>query len=360
MELLAGVPPDGGSVRRLLAQPAHELFRFTETDQVRKAVGQVFKPHDLRPAQGGATVEAGMYHLSRGQLSLSLLEYGGDVEIDPGRLEQFYLIQIPLQGEATIQCGGHRFVSHAGLASFVSPNMPLRMRWGAGSPQVILRIEAQDMLNHCRQLLGCDPAAMPEFAPALDFTSAGGAGVRQVIGLLIQALADDQHPLHHPMALRSFKSTLFNSLLFGVPSTFSSSLSGGSAAPASPYYVRRAEEFIRANLAQPLSLETIAEQAGISVRTLHAGFQTYRNTTPLNYLRDLRLARAREDLLQGKDAVTEVALRWGFSHLGRFAQDYKRRFGESPSTTRERVSPISSPSRRRSAVSEGSSPNASL
>jgi transcriptional regulator GlxA family with amidase domain len=52
----------------------------------------------------------------------------------------------------------------------------------------------------------------------------------------------------------------------------------------------------------------------------------------MQYLRHLRLDRARADLLHLADvpSVASVALRWGFGHLGRFSADYKERFGESP------------------------------
>lgn len=79
---------------------------------------------------------------------------------------------------------------------------------------------------------------------------------------------------------------------------------------------------------------TLARLAGVSVRTLQEGFQRFRGRTPSQISRDLRLDRARTALLDGDgDNVTAVALDSGFSHLGRFAQSYAERFGETPSQT---------------------------
>ena len=51
-----------------------------------------------------------------------------------------------------------------------------------------------------------------------------------------------------------------------------------------------------------------------------------------NYLRDLRMERARAELVSGEcQNDAGVALRWGFAHLGRFSASYKARYGESPS-----------------------------
>ncbi|KAG1240833.1 hypothetical protein G6F68_017277 [Rhizopus microsporus] len=52
----------------------------------------------------------------------------------------------------------------------------------------------------------------------------------------------------------------------------------------------------------------------------------------MHYLRDLRMERARAELLSGESHnIAAVALRWGFAHMGRFSAGYKARYGESPS-----------------------------
>ena len=80
----------------------------------------------------------------------------------------------------------------------------------------------------------------------------------------------------------------------------------------------------------------VCKQVGASERTLQYAFLAYVNRSPQSYLRLCRLNRARA-LLRASDPrttrVTEVATRFGFYHLGRFAQDYRQMFGESPSET---------------------------
>jgi transcriptional regulator GlxA family with amidase domain len=58
--------------------------------------------------------------------------------------------------------------------------------------------------------------------------------------------------------------------------------------------------------------------------------------TPTSLLRDIRLDRARDDLKRAEPSMTtvgEIARRWGFAHLGRFAGRYRARFGVDPSDT---------------------------
>ena len=103
--------------------------------------------------------------------------------------------------------------------------------------------------------------------------------------------------------------------------------------------LRLAEDFIRAHAGAPLRVEDIGAAAGLSVRGLQATFRRHRGITPHQALTRLRLEGVRLRLLDGNagDRVTDVALQWGFTHLGRFSQTYAARFGESPSATLRRA-----------------------
>ncbi|MBT7951970.1 MAG: helix-turn-helix transcriptional regulator, partial [Gammaproteobacteria bacterium] len=110
---------------------------------------------------------------------------------------------------------------------------------------------------------------------------------------------------------------------------------------ASPVYVRQAEEFIRDNVFEPITVNDIAKQVGVAVRTLHLGFQKYRNYSVSEFLRGERLQHARNLLVSAKQnnlTVTDVAYSCGFFHLSKFAAAYQKKFGENPSETRQRGS----------------------
>lgn len=104
-----------------------------------------------------------------------------------------------------------------------------------------------------------------------------------------------------------------------------------------PRHVRKAQEYLQAHAHEPVQAEQLAAIAGVSMRSLYAGFKDFVGASPMQYLRELRPERARAELL-GSDAanVAAVALRWGFAHLGRFSSEYRQRFGETPSQTLKR------------------------
>lgn len=106
--------------------------------------------------------------------------------------------------------------------------------------------------------------------------------------------------------------------------------------------VKTAREFIDAclQIGNIPSIVEICAQLGVSERTLQYAFKQDMQLTPITYLRILRLNKARTMLLSVTSAdttVTHIAMTWGFLHLGKFSQDYRRMFGELPSETLARA-----------------------
>jgi AraC-like DNA-binding protein len=106
-----------------------------------------------------------------------------------------------------------------------------------------------------------------------------------------------------------------------------------------PSSVVRALRWLGDQLDEPFRLDSLAAAAGVRPRTLEAHFKQYLGTTPLGWVRRMRLMRARQQLLAAKaeETVTGVALANGFTELGRFAAQYRRQFGELPSQTLKAV-----------------------
>jgi AraC family ethanolamine operon transcriptional activator len=99
---------------------------------------------------------------------------------------------------------------------------------------------------------------------------------------------------------------------------------------------REAAAYIRARQREALSAAELCTVAKVSERTLRRAFLEHFGMTPRAYHAALKLNGARNELLRyarSEAAVRDVANRWGFWHLGQFARDYRRFFGELPSQT---------------------------
>ncbi|WP_175759026.1 helix-turn-helix domain-containing protein [Burkholderia ambifaria] len=104
--------------------------------------------------------------------------------------------------------------------------------------------------------------------------------------------------------------------------------------------VRRVHDYVIEHPEAPVDILSLCTQLRVSRRTMQNSFQSVVQTGPLNYTRSLRLAQVRRLLLDTRQSdlpISEAAARWGFIHLGHFANAYKAQFGELPSTTARRT-----------------------
>ena len=105
---------------------------------------------------------------------------------------------------------------------------------------------------------------------------------------------------------------------------------------AQPQTLRQAIAFIDDNAHLDIRLADIAAAIAVTPRTVQYTFRRHLGTTPLEYLRRVRLHRAHRDLQAADpavDTVMEIAGRWQFGHPGRFSRAYKETFGNPPSRT---------------------------
>lgn len=306
------------------------LFDTVDRDGAQAMVGRVFRPHRLEP-QREARLQAGMRHLGAGLLGMIELHYGDTVDILPGPLESFYLLQMPVAGQARIETAGRSFVSDTACASLVSPAADLRMRWHAGNSQLCVRIEAETVRRFVSAWSGRPCTRAPVFEPQLALDSQ--PMLVDVLLSLIEA-ADHGAGEGSSVCAAQLQYRLLGALLGSVPHDALAQLEGKTP-PLAPHSVRKVEDYLVAHCDEALTPESLAALAGVSIRSLFLGFQRYRGVSPMRMLHELRLRRAHEQLLQSAPGtrITDVAHRWGLGHLGRFSRDYRECFGESPSQT---------------------------
>jgi len=319
----------------LLGAPAHRLFASHDVAETRANVARVMKPHDLHVVSGHR-VEARMHHAALGDVCISRLCYGADVDIDPGPLGDFFLVMMPLGGHSHISCGTQDLESCNGLGSIASPSLPLKMRWSGDNDQLMVRV-AGPFLERMLAAQRGQPLDHPlEFR--LGFEWRNCPAWLCAVRFLVDCAESGLDPSEHRLMLAHAGEMVATTLLAAQPHNYKGEVPLRRGAIV-PRQVHRVQEFLRAHAHEPVSATQLAKVAGCSLRSLYAGFQEFCGQSPMQYLRELRLERVRSDLLSGcvSTSVSGVALRWGFGHLGRFSSEYKTRFGEHPSETLRRA-----------------------
>ncbi len=100
--------------------------------------------------------------------------------------------------------------------------------------------------------------------------------------------------------------------------------------------VHEVQRYADEHAEEVLTVQDLSQVTGVTIRTLQIGFRQLFGVTPKAYLRAQRLNRVRA-VLAARDAgttvIADVANNWGFWHMGQFAADYRKLFGELPSQT---------------------------
>jgi AraC-like DNA-binding protein len=294
--------------------PPPLALRTRSLEQAREHLAGVFAPH--RVACGTGALDFAHHRLDRRHLSLNRLRYGAEVLIDAPALERFYLLQLTLAGRCEIEMGRRTLTIGEGQLAVINPTRPYRKRWSADCVQLIARLDRAALDDAWTARHGAPPSQPLEFAFA-------GVPVAAAIKLQSLLCTADRHAAADRM--------LADALVTALPPA---EVDEGIGATAR--VLRRAEAFMEAHLGQDLSIAEIAQAAGVTARTLERAFRTERGETAVARLKRLRLERARRELLAARDdgrSVTAVATAVGLLHAGRFAAEYRQRFGESPSET---------------------------
>lgn len=320
----------------LLNVPERQLFASRDLAQTRALVGQVMKPHRLEIHGDSQQLSSRMHHMTLGGVALSRLKYGAEVDIEPGCLEDFFLIQMPLAGHASIESGSQRIVSNCELAAVISPGDATVMRWSADADQLMVRIDRQLVERAVSAQTGRPDAEPVRFQ--LDFAWRESDAWRCMLLYLSEFAGNQIDVVQYRLLVANIEQLVVSTLIASQPHNMSE-LKGPRRTAVLPRHVRKVEDFLREHAHEPICADQLALLAGVSLRSLYAGFREYCGISPLQYLRNLRLDGARQMLLAEPDSnIASIAMHWGFSHLGRFSIEYKLRFGESPSQSVRKLS----------------------
>jgi AraC-like DNA-binding protein len=97
-----------------------------------------------------------------------------------------------------------------------------------------------------------------------------------------------------------------------------------------------AREYIEARYSGAVRTDVLCRLTGVGARTLQRSFREYFGLTITDYVTTVRLNAAHRELAAAHPAeasVSGIALKHGFTHLGRFSVEFRARFGESPRHT---------------------------
>ncbi|WP_327754322.1 AraC family transcriptional regulator (plasmid) [Sphingobium sp. SJ10-10] len=308
------------------------VFASYDMAETQARISRLMQPYHAESAGHQEDCQSYLDFLPMPSMGIAAIKQLGRMKINVAPIEGFHFLIFCVKGRALLTSYHGSTTIDARTGLYFGPGQRFQGELPEDCVQLVVRIDAAAFQAYAgsrnASLSTFIDLARPSLAPWLN---------------LLSTIISDQNTID--LLLRNRRvaldyEQLFMSLLFsgqGYVDDYEHDLSRyRGAAPAS---IRRAEMFIEAHARDPLRLDDIANAANVPTRTLLEGFRRFRQTSPVRFLRDVRLDLVREALLEGMDGVnvTGAAIDAGFRHLGRFSQDYVRRFGEKPSETLARA-----------------------
>ncbi len=310
------------------------LITTHDFDEAHERITQVYIPHGLE-SRDGRPLDFKLRYLASDRLTIGHLRYGADAELLVPPMESCYHVNLTLSGETMVTQAGQEAATKAGRSGVVfSPDDPFTVRWSPDATQYAIKIPRSSLEGALSQILGKPVDEPIKFDLGFDLTGPTGQSLVASVQHLRKELTREGGLARFPLVRAQLETYVLSQLLLTIPHNHHEAVTR-VVAPARRRHIQLAVDFIERHAGDPITTQDVAAAACVSLRALQAGFQQDFGMPPTAYLRNVRLERVRSDLMSStpEDSVGTIAMRWGFWHLGRFADQYRRKFGELPSET---------------------------
>jgi AraC-like DNA-binding protein len=274
-----------------------------------------------------------------GSVMLSDMRVGADMSMQCGEHCDAYRVFLVRSGRGEWLHRGTTVGGEAGTAVVYAPDGLAKLQWEANAEVLLFKIDRAALEDALSEALGRQLTTRPNFAPLMPIDTAPGRNWLNMLRVFSEQFFHPDSLLNQPLVGRPFVDSLVHGFLMAADHSYRNDLLGQQHS-AAPRAVRTAIDVIEAEAHLPLTLSSIAARAQVSVRSLQQGFKLHLDTSPMSYLRDVRMRRAHQALLESDPSivtVASVAHDWGFTNLGRFAAAHAARYREPPAHTLRRT-----------------------
>ena len=312
----------------------YNVLHSSDVDEVCDKISNAYCSHSLKLKHPNTRLQTQYNRYSFGNISFNFLEYGADVYVNIGEFKNFYMLEIPLDGYADIYYGKNNVHSEGKLGAVVSPHQNVSSLWSCDAKRLMIQIDRKALEHYTSSILGCSLNKPLEFSLSLDVSNGLGLSLYNYVKYIVTEIEANPNFSNLILIRHQIENTVLSLLLATQISNYSELLKA-AVTPGSPKHIQRAYDYIMEHYREEITIDDLIEASGMSGRTLFEGFKRYKGVTPMEAIRSFRLQGVKQALLNAdsSDTVTQIAYKWGFSHMGRFAHYYEQVFGEKPSVT---------------------------
>ena len=274
-----------------------------------------------------------MNRVAIGHSILSFISHRSGYEIDCGDVEGSDEMIFSI-GLSASSCLNGQSIDLSREAAIITPQSNLKHTREAGSHEFALHATIANVERRLQASLDRATSKELYFENCVALDKGIGAYGAKTIHHMISCLDADPTLLDNELIAANFEDSILGVLL-ALPNSYSDELLRPGRNLAAPAKVTRAEEYMEANAHLPITITDVISHVGCSRKAFYSNFDRFRDYSPLQFLADRRLKLAHERLSKPahSDTVTSIAYDSGFSHMGRFSQAYRKRYGVKPSDT---------------------------
>jgi AraC-like DNA-binding protein len=274
-----------------------------------------------------------------GSITVGEISYGADVRVNIADLETAYHVLAPLNGSLWSRHRGTVVIADPTRAAVYRPVGDIDLEWPGDTRLLSVKVERAALERELDAALDQQIVSPLLLGESFDLAEGRGRTWSALVRLLHTELCAEEGLASSPRMAARWRDMVVSGLALTVEHPYGDE-PAGLQGPRRPRTVKRTLDAMHAEPWRQFTAADLAAVAGVGVRVLQEAFRQHVGVSPLAYLRRLRLDGVHAELSRSDPwqvNVSEVAYRWGFTHLGRFAGAYRARFGVSPSQTlRER------------------------
>ncbi len=306
-------------------------MRLRNPEQFEQLVQPVVGHVCVRPARG-SRFDADVRLVQLDKIGLFTVR-ANSLAVDADPSQQFFGVTIPLNSPFTCNNRATHEIFSPGMAHVLQPTERFEFSAADGCRVLVCNFFHEPLQAYAQRLTQRVRPHKLETAISLGVSVPENVNLQRTIARTWTRLINSNELIETDVSIKELEDELIAQfmLITNICSNLAERINNSY-----PVYMNRVEEYLCANLESPVTRDSIADIAGVSIRTLSRAFMKQHGVGPITFLRQRRFEAAYRDLLGSKaedTSVTDVAMRYGFAHLGKFAVVYRRLFGESPSHT---------------------------
>ncbi|MFC7711605.1 helix-turn-helix transcriptional regulator [Micromonospora lupini] len=308
-------------------------FDSRDPAAIHRFLASTYTP-DLRIRAGEAGYHLVHQRVDTGPFALATTRQTAHLDIQVGQMDGLVVCRTRTAGISRASEGSTHLFGPGDAFLVTRPGEPFHLRWEPG--------EVELCVLDVGVLTQVATAATARRPGQIRFTDLGGVNPllarqwQRTTSYVSDVVASIANASAQPLVIGNAARMLAAAALAIFPNTAFTDETVEDRRDASTATLRRAVAFMEENADRDISAADIAGAAAVSQRAVQLAFRRHLGTTPMAYLRRIRLDRAHHDLVRAdprQETVSAIASRWGFASHSRFTARYHASYGVPPRET---------------------------